>query len=54
MAVVDVETTRYLGCTFEIRETEIVVRAADGRLIDRVKTVSTARRVARGYRKAGR
>jgi hypothetical protein len=43
---------RYLGCEFAIGERDVRVYAPDGRRIATVRSVSTARRVARGYRRA--
>lgn len=41
----------YLGCELTITERDVTVRAPNGRLIDRVASLSTARRLARSYRR---
>lgn len=51
---VDHEPASYLGCRLEISAATVRVFSPDGRLLDRVRTLSAARRIVRAYRNFGR
>lgn len=50
----DHEPASYLGFPLSITQAWVTVTTPDGRLIDRARTLSAARRVVRAYRNFGK